>query len=69
MAKYKSSLLDLCECFRGGLPKRADWMSLLDLANRTLTTPALMDFTLRFRDQIPAEVSLYVQEMYDRNLV
>ena len=69
MEMYNRSLFDLCECFQGRLPKQADWMSLLDLANRTLTTPALVDFTLEFRHQIPAEVGRYVQEMYDRNLL
>lgn len=69
MEMYNRSLFDLCECFQGRLPKQADWMSLLDLANRTLTTPALVDFTLEFRHQIPAEVGRYIQEMYDRNLL
>lgn len=69
MARYNSSLLDLCSCFRGTLPKRAEWMSLLGLANQTLTTPALMDFTVRFREHIPDEAAHYVREMFQRNLL
>jgi hypothetical protein len=69
MARYNRSLFDLCECFCGILPRNAHWMSLLDLANRTLTTPALKDFTSRFCGQIPNEVGLYVREMFDRNLM
>jgi hypothetical protein len=43
-------------------------MSLLGLANETLTTPALMDFVTRFKDQIPEDVCLYVREMFERNV-
>ncbi len=43
-------------------------MSLLGLANQTLTTPALMEFTTRFKDQIPEDVCLYIQEMFERNV-
>ena len=45
-----------------------DWMSLLGLANQTLTTPSLMEFVSRFEQQIPEDVCLYVREMYQRNL-
>jgi hypothetical protein len=43
-------------------------MSLLGLANATLTTPALMEFVARFKDQIPEDVCLYVREMFERNV-
>jgi hypothetical protein len=43
-------------------------MSLLGLANETLTTPALMEFVTQFKDQIPEDVRLYVREIFERNL-
>jgi hypothetical protein len=43
-------------------------MSLLGLANETLTTPALMDFVTRFKNQIPEDVCLYVREVFERNV-
>jgi hypothetical protein len=69
MANHSHSLTQLCECLRGCVPKHADWMSLLGLANQTLTTPALMEFSVRFKDQIPEDVYLYVREMYERNVM
>jgi hypothetical protein len=69
MARHSRSLTQLCECFRGRVPKHADWMSLLGLANETLTTTALMDLVTRFKDQIPGDVCLYVREMFERNVV
>jgi hypothetical protein len=68
MANHSSSFTQLCECFRGRVPKHADWMSLLGLANATLTTPALMEFVTRFEDKIPEDVCLYVREMFNRNV-
>jgi len=68
MANHSRSLTQLCECFRGCVPWQADWISLLGLANQTLTTPALMEFTTRFKDQIPEDVCLYIQEMFERNV-
>jgi Uncharacterised nucleotidyltransferase len=68
MAKHSRSLIQLCECFRGCVPRHADWMSLLGLANETLTTPALMEFVTHFKDQIPEDVCLYVREIFERNV-
>jgi len=68
MAEHCRSLTQLCECFRGRVPKRADWMSLLGLANETLTTTALMEFVTRFEDQIPEDVCRYIREMFERNV-
>jgi hypothetical protein len=68
MADYSRSLLQLCECLRGSVPKYPDWMSLVGLANQTLTTPALMEFTARFKDQLPEDFCLYIREMFDRNM-
>jgi Uncharacterised nucleotidyltransferase len=68
MTNYSRSLHQLCACFRGHLPNHPDWMSLLGLANQTLTTPALMKFATGFKDQIPKDVYLYIQEMFERNV-
>jgi hypothetical protein len=68
MANYSRSLIELCECFRGAVPKHADWMSLIGLANQTLTTPALMEFATRCKDKVPEDVYLYIREMFDRNM-
>ena len=43
MASHGTSLSHLCQCFRGVLPKDIDWISVISLANQTLTTPALQD--------------------------
>src|SRR3954453_9607787 len=66
---YSGSIIQLCECLRGSVPKDADWASLLGLANQTLTTPALMDLVTQCKDQIPEDVRLYVGEMFERNAV
>ncbi|WP_425908241.1 nucleotidyltransferase family protein [Nitrobacter sp. TKz-YC02] len=68
MAENSRSFTQLCACFRGCVPKRADWMSLLGLANETLTTPALMEFATRFEDQIGEDVYLYIREIFERNV-
>src|SRR3954465_9023338 len=69
MPNYSRSIIHLCECLRGSVPKDADWTSLLGLANQTLTTPALMSLVNRCNEQIPEDVCLYVREMFERNLV
>jgi Uncharacterised nucleotidyltransferase len=43
-------------------------MSLLALANHTLTTPGLMEFAARFENRIPEDVYLYIKEMFERNV-
>lgn len=43
-------------------------MSLLGLANQTLTTPALKEFAFRSKEQIPDDVYLYISEMFERNV-
>ncbi|WP_424627932.1 nucleotidyltransferase family protein [Bradyrhizobium sp. SYSU BS000235] len=42
-------------------------MSLISLANQTLTTPALMDIVERYPESIPQDVCLYVREIFERN--
>jgi hypothetical protein len=43
-------------------------MSLLGLANQTLTTPSLIEVTRRFGNHIPEDVRGYVQNMFERNI-
>lgn len=68
MAKRSDPLLNLSRCFRGDLPTEIDWMGVIDLANRTLTTPTLIDCLERFPDAIPNDVGQYLQEIFQRNL-
>jgi hypothetical protein len=44
-------------------------MSLLGLANQTLTTPALIEVVSRFEKQIPEDACVYVRGMHRRNLM
>lgn len=68
MASYGKALGPLCECLRGTLPARVDWLSLMGLANETLTTPALIDLINRFERHIPDDVCAYVRHIYQCNL-
>jgi hypothetical protein len=68
MPNHSRALTQLCACLRGSAPSRVDWMSLLGLANDTLTTPALMEFATRCKDRIPDDVYRYIQEMFARNV-
>lgn len=69
MTNYSRALIPLCQCFRGSLPRKPDWMQLLGLANQTLTTTNLMSFIQRHRDRIPTDVCHYVDEVFARNLL
>lgn len=68
MTNHSPALLQLCECYRGCVPTNPDWMGLIGLANQTLTTPSLMPLINRCADRIPADVCLYVREIFERNL-
>jgi hypothetical protein len=67
MQIFDRSFGQLCCCLRGAPPKIIDWLSLIGLANDTLTTPALISFVSRFHDEIPPEVSRYIRELCIRN--
>lgn len=69
MGNQYTSFLDLCQCFRGEVPDDADWMSIISLANKTLTTPALMDIVEQYPERIPSDVRNYVAEIFERNIV
>lgn len=68
MAGHSSALLSLCECLRGSFPARADWLSLIGLANQTLTTPTLIGFVSQFEQDLPKDVCAYVRHIHRRNL-
>ncbi|MCK1495201.1 nucleotidyltransferase family protein [Bradyrhizobium sp. 180] len=69
MASHSTALLSLCECLRGAIPQRPDWLSLIGLANETLTTPALIDFVDRFDQSLPEDVRSYVRDICQRNQI
>src|ERR1700743_829752 len=69
MVSYSPALPDLCACFRGEVPKRADWLSIIGLANQTLTTSALMDVAVRFESEVPDDARRYIQFIFERNVI
>lgn len=69
MAGHSSALISLCECLRGELPERVEWLSLLGLANQTLTTPSLIGVVDQFEQRIPEDVCAYVRYIYQRNVI
>jgi len=58
----------LCSCLRGAAPSHADWFSVIELANRTLTTTALKPLVASDRN-VPADVAAYVNHLFGRNLI
>ncbi|QQO12665.1 nucleotidyltransferase family protein [Bradyrhizobium diazoefficiens] len=69
MVGHSSVLVDLCKCLRGSPPADVDWMSVIGLANQTLTTPALIDLVDQFASAIPQDVCDYIRNIYRRNVV
>lgn len=68
MASHSAALTSLFLCLRGALPARVDWVSLIGLANETLTTPALIDLVRKFERRIPEDVCACVRDIYQRNV-
>jgi hypothetical protein len=69
MTNRRWALHQLFSCFRGDIPKSADWLAIISLANESLTTTALMDVTKRFEDVIPSDVREYIRQIFERNLL
>ena len=69
MAGHSPALVNLCNCLRGLPPVDVDWMSVLGLANQTLTTPALIGLVDQFASVMPDDVCAYIRNIYDRNLL
>ncbi len=69
MASHSSELAALCECLRGTVPARTDWVSLIGLANETLVTPYLIDLVDRSDGRIPEDVCAYVRDIHRRNAI
>ena len=70
MLSRNAPFFHLCECLQGKLPARKiDWMSVIELANNSLTTPALKDFAYQFSKAVPADVQAYLTEIHGRNRV
>jgi hypothetical protein len=68
MIKRNDALLDLCHCFRGEVQAELEWTSIIGLANRTLTTPALVACAKQCPGTIPRDVDVYLKEIFQRNL-
>ncbi|WP_392700000.1 nucleotidyltransferase family protein [Bradyrhizobium sp. RDI18] len=60
-------MVELCQCLRGKAPSNLNWMAVLELANKTLTTPFLIDLVDRPDQSVPEDVKVFVREIYRRN--
>lgn len=69
MAGHSWALMDLCRCLRGLPPGDVDWMSVIGLANQTLTSPALIDLVDQSPPVIPEDVCAYIRNLHSRNVV
>lgn len=69
MARHSAALMSLCRCLRGMPPVDVEWISVIGLANQTLTTPALIDFVDQFASILPEDVCTYIRQIYRRNVL
>jgi hypothetical protein len=65
MMKARRRLSDLAACLRGSPPPDADWLGIIEDANRSLVTPAL---AARLRPEAcPEDVAAYLRLIFERN--
>lgn len=69
MVNKRSSFNQLCQCFRGLPLAETDWMSVIGLANQTMTTPALIEAVRKSPEIVPRDAKSYITEIYERNLI
>lgn len=65
---HSRAFADLCLCLRGALPSAPDWMAIVALANRTLTTPFLIDVVRERGAEMPEDARSLVEALFARNL-
>jgi hypothetical protein len=68
MVGHSRALTSLCNCLRGVPPAGVEWMSVVGLANQTLTTPWLIDVVDKFTSMVPDDVCACVRDIYRRNV-
>ena len=63
------ALAQLSMCLQGHVPPHADWMSILDLANRGLATAQLSAALLTSSDagSVPSDVRVFLLDVQSRN--
>ncbi|WP_445503113.1 nucleotidyltransferase family protein [Microvirga sp. G4-2] len=70
MTAVGKALADLTACLRGELPTKTDWLSIFEISNRTLLTPALFEALSRAGqiDKVPEDACTYLEFIHQRNL-
>src|SRR5262245_46144172 len=65
----QSALTQLSSCLQGQVPPNADWMAMLDLANRSLATAQLGAAVMGERavDHVPDDVRVFLKDVQARN--
>ena len=63
-----ANLRALCRCLNGEIPHNPNWVAIVSLANRTLTTPSLANRLLG-DDRLPADLAKFLQAIKARSLL
>src|SRR6188768_1934314 len=65
----QTALTQLSSCLQGQVPPNADWMAMLDLANRSLATAQLgaAVMSTSATDQVPEDVRVFLLDVQSRN--